>query len=64
MGDRSQNRHGTKKGGGAVPLSRGAGKKVKVKAFPYSIPSSGPGADPGVYTGSQPAGVHKSSTRR
>jgi len=23
-------------------------KKVKVKAFPYSIPSVGPGADPGV----------------
>ena len=23
-------------------------KKVKVKAFPYSIPSAGPGADPGV----------------
>jgi len=22
--------------------------KVKVKAFPYSIPSVGPGADPGV----------------
>ena len=25
-----------------------SGKKVKVKAFPYSIPSVGPGADPGV----------------
>jgi len=24
------------------------GKKVKVKAFPYSIPSVGPGADPGI----------------
>jgi len=23
-------------------------KKVKVKAFPYSIPNVGPGADPGV----------------
>ena len=23
-------------------------KKVKVKTFPYSIPSVGPGADPGV----------------
>jgi len=23
-------------------------KKVKVKAFPYSIPSTGPGADPSV----------------
>jgi len=30
--------------------------KVKVKFFPYSLPSVGPGADPGVYTGSQPAG--------
>jgi len=36
--------------------------KGKGKGFPYSIPSVGPGADPG--TGSQPAGDRKSSTRR
>ena len=27
---------------------RGKGQKVKGKGFPYSIPSDGPGADPGV----------------
>jgi len=36
--DRWRNYHGN--GNGTV--------KVKVKAFPYSIPSVGPGADPGV----------------
>ena len=40
-------------------------KKGKGKGFLYSIPSLGPGADPGVHnTGSEPAGDHKSSTRR
>ena len=28
--------------------SQGAGKKVKGKGLPYSLPSAGPGADPGV----------------
>ena len=37
----------------------------KGKGFPYSTPSVGPGADPGVDpTGNQPAGDRKSSTRR
>ena len=39
-------------------------KKVKGKGFPYSIPSVGPGADPGDCTGSQLEGDRKSSTRR
>jgi len=29
-------------------ILRGKGQKVKGKGFPYSIPSDGPGADPGV----------------
>ena len=33
-------------------------KKVKVKAFPYSIPSVGPGADPGVQAVSPQVTVH------
>jgi len=33
---------------GSSPLFKCRAVKVKVKAFPYSIPSVGPGADPGV----------------
>ena len=39
--------------------------KVKGKGFPYSIPSDGPGADPGVQAVSLQVTVFfKSSTRR
>ena len=35
--------------GMGVPMGMGMGwVKVKVKFFPYSLPSVGPGADPGV----------------
>ena len=36
----------------------------KGKGSPYSLPTVGPGADPGVQACSQPAGDYKSSTRR
>jgi len=38
--------------------------KVKGKGFPYSLPSVGPGADPGVQAVSPQVTDYKSSTRR